>query len=99
MLHTRLVNALKKAGATVTDISSPNNDSEFHRHFEAEYEGKKIDWHTSENWNERLGDYDGKIGVDTVWERSPHTDIMTDLFMDSYYKTIKGAVWALTGER
>lgn len=102
MLHDRLVSALQKAGATVTEKEryfSGRVDAEtrkFHKQFEATLNGQRIDWYTQENWNEKLGDHDGRLAVSHVTKRSPHTDAMTDCFCDSYSSNIKGAVYLLT---
>jgi hypothetical protein len=104
MLNTRLINALKKAGATVTELTRhfacpdhmlDDDTKKFNKHFEAEANGLKIDWYTEKNWNKSKGCHDGKLGVSFVTRRSPHTDIMTDCFCDSYRDTIKGALGLL----
>jgi len=101
MLHTRLVSALTKAGAKVVEIEryfSGNVDAEtrkFNKHFEATLGDERINWYTQENFNTKLGDNDGKLYVSFVTKRSPHTDAMTDLFMDSHADTINRSLWLL----
>jgi hypothetical protein len=101
MLHSRLVSALKKAGASVRELDrgfSHKVDPEtvkYDKHFEASLDGERIDWYTSENFNEKLGRNDGRLFVGFVTKRSPHTDTMTDCFCDSYRDTIKASVWLL----
>lgn len=98
MLHDRLVSALKKAGATVTELnrgfsSKVSEDvKNFYRWFQAELNGEKIDWYTSQNFNVKKKDYDGRLYVSCVTKRSPQTDSMTDCFCDSYADTIRRAV-------
>jgi hypothetical protein len=96
MLNTRLVNALKKVGATVEEDKS-YNVHEYQKHFIATKDGRKIDWYTQENFNEKTLENDGRLYVGSVWSRHPDTDHMTDLFMDTYVKTVKGAVKLVQG--
>ena len=107
MLHTRLVSAITKAGGTVRELDrgftrpehllseGEKRHRKFDRWFEATLDGERIDWYTSENFNDKKGDYDGRLYVGYVTKRSPHTDSMTDCFCDSYRDTIKAAVGLL----
>jgi hypothetical protein len=101
MLHSRLVSALKKAGASVRELDrgfSHKVDPEtvkYDRWFKAELNGNSIDWYTQENWNEKLGRNDGRLAVSFTTWRSPHTDTMTDCHCDSYADTIKRSLWLL----
>ena len=97
MLHNRLVSALEKIGATITENTDRTRPDRFYKNFVAELDGKRIDWYTSRNFNTKIGDYDDKLYVGHVTWRSPHTDSMTDCFCDSYRDTIKGAVELLKG--
>ena len=96
MLHTRLVNALTKAGATVSEDCDRQFSDPFYKMFVATYRGQSIDWYTSQNWNNKTKEYDGRLYVGHTTWRSPHTDVMTDCFCDSYRDTIKGSL-ALLG--
>lgn len=95
MLHNRLVSALKKIGAEVTDIT--RGDNPHYRHFTASLGRETIDWHTQENFNDKKGEFDGRLYVSFVTKSSPDTDVMTDYFADSHEETIKGAVNLLKG--
>jgi len=103
MLHARLVSALKKVGAEVTELDQGGHFNatvsekvkDTHKWFKATLNGNCIDWYTSENYNLKLGQYDGRLFVGHVTMRSPYTDSMTDCFCDSYRDTIKGAIGLL----
>lgn len=97
MLHKRLVSALTKIGATITEVTDRGRPDPFYKNFVATLNDKRIDWYTSKNFNTKIDDYDDQLYVDYVTMRSPYTDVMTDCFCDTYEGTIKGAV-ELLGE-
>ena len=82
MRHNRLMNALKKAGALIT-WPSPTK-------FVATKGDNRIEWFTQPNWRDET-----KLDAICVNSPSPHTDVMTDLFCDTFHDTIKQAVEAL----
>lgn len=86
MNHKRLLNALAKVGATVT--------SEPHGKTMVRYRATKGDrvlaWYAQPKWNKPE-----ELEAVSVHYPSPHTDIMTDCFCDTFYHTIKGAVESL----
>ena len=79
--NTRLVNALKKAGATVTDDG--------HKWI-AEKDGRLIEWFTQEGYPNK-----DKLVAVCICSPSPHTDVMTDCFCDTFHRSIKFAVAAI----
>lgn len=90
MLHTRLVNALTKAGAKVTADEYRND------HFFATLNDKKIDWFTQDGFDKKTKQFTKeKLEVSVCTARSPHTDVQTDCFCDSYAHTIKEALYFL----
>jgi hypothetical protein len=101
MLHDRLVSALVKDGATVTEeksyfcMSVSDHSRAMHKRFRAEKNGKHIVWSTQENFNEKLGANDGRLYVSFVTQPHPDTNAMYDYFADTYEHTIKGAVHLL----
>ena len=94
MLHKRLVSALQKIGAKVEELNRGFKDP-YSKHFQATLNGESIDWYTSQNFNNKLNDYDGQLYVGYVTKRSPHTDSQTDCFCDSYRDSIKAAIGLL----
>jgi uncharacterized Zn finger protein (UPF0148 family) len=90
MNHKRLLNALAKVGATVTNPHADNTKAP--RYFKATGKnGEVVCWYVQKKW-----DNPEELEATSVHTPSPHTDIMTDCFCDTYYHTIKGAVGALT---
>lgn len=96
--HKRLVSALTKAGMIVTkDERSTSNP-----HYIATNpkNGTKIDWYTQDGFipstptTEAYWDKNKPIVTHVAW-RHPDTDSQSDLFMDSYRDTIKGALHLL----
>ena len=88
MNHKRLLNALAKVGATITNPHADNGKEP--RYFVATGKnGDKLCWYVQAHW--KTGD---KEAV-SVHSPSPHTDIMTDCFCDTFYHTIKGAAGSL----
>jgi (2Fe-2S) ferredoxin len=95
--HKRLVSAFIKAGCTVEQL--PRHGTP---HFMATNptNGKKLDWYTQDAFVPAKNGIDAHYDktnpvVSSVCSRHPDTDAMTDLFMDSFYDTIKGAVKAI----
>jgi hypothetical protein len=87
MDHIRLVNALTKAGATVT------KDEHHPTRYQATKGERYILWFTQDGYPKPE-----RLAAVCVHTPSPHTDVMTDCFCDTYHDTIKGAVHALTRE-
>lgn len=84
----RLLNALAKVGATVT---TPHDNIGGPRYYKAVGKtGEVICWYVQPHWKT------GEPEATSVHSPSPHTDIMTDCFCDTYYNTIKGAVQAVS---
>ena len=94
--HKRLVSAFLKAGMSVTQQERRGNPSYIATNPK---NGKCVEWHTQPKFVHVTGGdsyYDEKNPITTyVVARSPHTDIMTDCFCDSFYHTIKEAVRAI----
>ena len=99
--HTRLFNALKKAGATITDITSPtfrdsftgekkDNTHTLHRHFRAKKNDFTVDWYTQPGFPDET-----KMVTSIIFSRHPDTDIMTDYNCDTFYNSIKEVVASL----
>ena len=86
MNHQRLLNALHKVGATVTN--EPNGKSM--TRFRATKGSEVLLWYAQKKW-----DKPEELEAVSVHSPSPHTDIMTDCFCDTFYHTIKGAAESL----
>jgi hypothetical protein len=86
MQHTRLVKALTKAGATVSNVPAWNGKES--RTWSAKGDKTTIYWYTQDSM-------DGTVDAICVHEKSPHTDIQTDMFCDTYFYTIRSAVASL----
>jgi hypothetical protein len=82
--HKRLVNALKKAGATIWS----NEDRP--RTFYAKKGNEQIEWHIQEGYPDKE-----KMVAVCIVKRNPMTDIMTDCFCDWFAHSIKEAVTML----
>ncbi len=85
MNHKRLLNALAKVGATITNPHADNGKEP--RYFVATGKnGDKLCWYVQKRW-------DDETVLEAVSVHSPHpdTDAMTDLFMDTYFRTVKAA--------
>lgn len=81
-LHTRLVNALTKAGATVTNGA---NDK-----WIATKGDRRVEWFTQQGYPDK-----DKLRAVCICTPSPYTDVMTDCFCDTFHHTIKSAVAAV----
>jgi hypothetical protein len=94
--HKRLTSAFVKAGCTVESdernahrfvVKNPKN-------------GRVMEWYTqaafvpAKDGKEASFD-DGNPVTTYVVERSPHTDIMSDCFCDTFHHSIKAAVAAI----
>ena len=80
MNHKRLLNALAKVGATV---SNPNPSNP--RRFKAVGKnGNVVVWYAQPVWNKPE-----ELEASSVHSPHPDTDAMQDLFMDTFYDTIK----------
>jgi hypothetical protein len=94
--HKRLVNAFKKAGCIVEELERRGNPNFLATNPKT---GECVEWHTQAAFVYVKGGesyYDEANPVTGyVVQRSPHTDIMTDCFCDSFYHTIKSAVAAI----
>jgi hypothetical protein len=87
MNHKRLLNALAKVGAT---ISNPNSNRP--SYFVAEGKnGNKVVWYAQPKW-----DNAEELEAVSVHAPNPDTDAMTDLFMDTFFHTVKGAAHELS---
>jgi hypothetical protein len=96
MSHKRLVSAFVKAGCTVEELPKRGNPSFLAKNPKT---GECVEWHTQPAFVYVKGGesyYDEKKPITTyVVARSPHTDIQTDCFCDTFYHTIKSAVAAI----
>lgn len=81
--HKRLVNALKRAGATVTHPVGV-------RKWLATKGKNRVEWYTQEGFP-----CAEKLVAVCICNPHPDTDAMTDLFMDTFHHTIKSAVESL----
>ena len=86
MNHKRLLTALTKVGATVTN--EPHGKSMVR--FRATKGEEVLCWYAQKKW-----DKPEELEAVSVHSPSPHTDIMTDCFCDTFYHTIKGAAESL----
>lgn len=86
MNHKRLINALTKAGATIINT----HHTQTMVHYRAVKGENVLVWYAQKKW-------DKPEELEAVSVHSPHpdTDAMTDLFMDTFYHTIKGAVGSM----
>jgi hypothetical protein len=82
MQHARLVKALTKVGAT---ISNPNTNRP--NYFVATKGEKRIVWYSQAQWDDA-----SVLNAVCVCEPHPDTDAMTDLFLDYFPRTIRAAV-------
>jgi hypothetical protein len=81
MLHSRLLNAMKKTGAKIEKREK--------NAFEATKEdGRKVRWYVQAGFSCKE-----KLSAICVHTPSIHTDIRTDCFCDTFYYTIKSAVF------
>ena len=102
MTHKRLVNAFLKAGMKVENVPNwHDKDKPSHSWMATNPKtGKCVVWHTqaafvpAKDGVEAHWDESNQITTHTTW-RSPQTDLMTDCFCDSFYRTIKSSVDAL----
>lgn len=98
MTHKRLVSAFLKAGMTVKQMADRRSNPGYVA--TNPKTGECVEWHTQASFVydkvKGEGYYDEKNPVTShVTARHPDTDAMYDLFMDSYYDTIKSAVKAI----
>jgi hypothetical protein len=89
MNHKRLLNALAKVGATITN-TTPNSDAKVLRFRAVGKNGKMVCWYAQPHWQT------GELEAVSVHTPDPQTDIMTDLFMDFHHKSIKSAAAELS---
>ena len=87
----RLVNAFKKAGATV-EVKESEKSLYYGRGW-AELNGRRLEFSYQAGFP-----VESKRTVSIISSRSPQTDIMTDCFCDTFFNTIKGAVAYIKGE-
>jgi hypothetical protein len=87
MNHKRLLNALAKAGATVTH--EPHTKTMVR--YRATKGNEVLLWYAQKKW-----DNPDELEAVSVHSPSPHTDIMTDCFCDTFYHTIKSAIGSLS---
>lgn len=102
MTHKRLTNAFLKAGYVVTQRESWDGKPRSNDWMATNPVNKQhVEWTTQDGFvpakdgKEAHWDKDNQITTYVV-KASPHTDIQTDYFCDSFYHTIKAAVKALT---
>ena len=90
MDHLRLLKALTKAGATITNPHASNGKEP--RYFVATGKsGEKVCWYVQKKWDD-----ESKLEAVSVHSPHPDTDAMTDLFMDTYFHTIVAAKRAIS---
>ena len=105
MTHKRLACAMQKAGMKVENIprfSFPSQEDKASNAWKATNpkNGMSVEWHTqagfvpAKDGAAAFWDESNQITTHTTW-RSPQTDLMTDCFCDSFYRTIKSSVDAL----
>lgn len=87
---TRLTNALKKVGATV-EIIEIDKTHNYGRGV-ARLNNRVLEFTYQPGFPDR-----SKATVPIIVVPSPHTDIMTDCFCDTFFDTIKSAVAYITG--
>lgn len=87
----RFVNAFKKAGATVEVNESEK--SLYHGSGSAELNGRRLEFSYQAGFP-----VESKRTVTIIYASSPHTDITTDCFCDTFFDTIKGAIAYIKGE-
>jgi hypothetical protein len=85
----RLVNAFEKAGASVEVTESSKG---YGRGF-ARLNDRALNFSFQPSYPDK-----SKSTVSVIYASSPHTDIMTDCFCDSFFDTIKSAVKYIKGE-
>jgi hypothetical protein len=86
MNHKRLLNALAKVGATVTN--EPHTKTMVR--YRATKGSEVLVWYAQPKWNKPE-----ELEAVSVHSPSPHTDIMTDCFCDTFYHTIRAAAGSL----
>jgi hypothetical protein len=88
MDHARLVNALRKVGAVITNPYADNGKEP--RYFKATGKnGQLVCWYVQKHWQK------GTPEAVSVHSPHPDTDAMTDIFMDTYFHTIRSAAASL----
>ncbi len=89
MNHKRLLSALAKVGATITNPHADNGKEP--RYFVATGKnGNKVCWYVQKKWDDET-----VLEAVSVHTPSPHTDAMRDCFCDTFYHTIKAAAGSL----
>jgi hypothetical protein len=88
MQHARLIKALTKAGATVTNTGCCRWTAT---------KGKNVlTWWTQPAFDKKTGkDHPTELEATGVKTPHPDTDAQSDLFMDTFHDSIKGAVVSL----
>ena len=91
MNHKRLLNALAKVRATVTNEIRWTNEPHTKTmvRFRASKGEEVLCWYAQPHWKT------GELEAVSVHSPSPHTDIMTDCFCDTFYHTIKSAAGSM----
>ena len=82
MNHKRLLNALAKVGATIT--SEPHGKTMVR--YRAAKGSNVLVWYAQPKWNKPE-----ELEAVSVHAPHPDTDAMTDLFMDTFFHTIRGS--------
>lgn len=85
MNHKRLLNALAKVGAAVSN--QPHGKIVRYRATKGD---NVLVWYAQPMWNNPE-----ELEAVSVHAPSPHTDIMTDCFCDTFYSTIRSAAASL----
>jgi triacylglycerol esterase/lipase EstA (alpha/beta hydrolase family) len=88
MNHKRLLNALAKVGATITNPHADNGKEP--RYFVATGKnGTSLCWYVQKKWDDTV------LEAVSVHNPHPDTDAMTDLFLETFHHSIKSSVASL----
>jgi hypothetical protein len=100
--HKRLVRAFIKAGCTVINMPRFGSEGKVSNRWMAKNvkDGRSVEWHVQAGFvpaKDGKESYFDETNLITTYvvERSPHTDIMTDCFCDSFHRTIRAAIHAI----
>jgi hypothetical protein len=96
--HKRLVSAFKKAGCEVINVPRFGSEGKVSNRWMAKNvkDGRSVEWHVQAGFDAVTKTWDESNLITTyVVKRSPHTDIMTDCFCDTFYHTIRESVRAI----